>query len=93
MPKITPEEARALMVQDIEPAMETIYHAIRIAASKSEIEVVLYDSSIVGNRHKLAAIRDRLFREGYLPTVHTATDQRDQDSLRISWRVLSQDDR
>ncbi len=93
MPKITPEEARALMVQDLEPAMETIYSEIRKASAEGKIEVPVYGSAICGNRFRLNAIRDRLFREGFIATIRDATDQRDETSLTISWRVLSQDDR
>jgi len=93
MPAITPEEARGLMVANIDTEMEVIYAQIRREAAAGKSETTIFDTKITGNRHRANAIISRLYREGFIATYRDAMDQRDSPTITISWRKLTQDDR
>lgn len=86
---ITPDEARRLMVQDIDGLLGEAYTKIRAAAMKGEEEVTLYGGEWVNATPRAKAARLRLQTEGWGVYYRGATDQRDTGSTTISWKDTS----
>ena len=77
--------ARALTDEALAPNMNLIYTKIRAAAASGENTLRIYDREILKHRRLAEKAVTELLAKGFSAKFHTATDQRDCDSLTINW--------
>ena len=77
--------ARKLTDDALTPNMSLIYKKIRDAAQNGENTVSIYDRDILKHKRLAEKAVTELLAKGFSAKFHTATDQRDCDSLTIDW--------
>ena len=83
--KLSAQAARELTDAALIPNMNLIYAKIQEAARKGENTVSIYDREILKHKRLADKAVNELISNGYTATFRVATDQRDCDTLTISW--------